>query len=475
MNNISMVIIPLYLIIITIIIIYIGRKVKNYKDFAVGGNNLPWIVVAGTMMATSIGGGTLIGFVGEYYANGMQWAWMAIIGFFGGWVKAKYVAGKIRSLNQDTLPDVFKIRYGKSSRIIAASLILIGEFAVVCAMMSAFGAMLSGYVGVSYDIALFIGIVLFIITAISGGFIGVAYTDAIQSIIIIAGVVIVGTLAFIKAGGFAAFAALEPNMKSIFAQNIPFSKMLGNLLSLFISSFVSQAVFVQRINACRNANDAKKAMHWYNIISAGCIILFIGSMGIGSYIMFGPGLSGNEILAKLLSEMPPIVGALYAAAIIAAILTTANSLLLSNSMNLSKDIFGEIKKDVSDKQLMFISKAYIIIATLIAYAVVKFNPSIIRWIILAYTINACLFIPMYGGLLWKKPGPAAGLISLVLSGIGTLAWELAKNPYGIHSIYIGFVLGIIGLLIGMTFNSKPTDEQMKIVDMFKQKEQIKNV
>lgn len=475
MTNLSMIIIPVYLVIITLIIVFIGKNVKTYKDFAIGGGKLPWYVVSGTILATSIGGGTLIGYVGSYYSLGMQWLWMALGLCVANMIMALFMAGRVNSLGQYTLPDILKLRYGKNTRIAGAIIVLLGEFAVVCAMLASFGAMLSSYLGLSFNISIILGAILFIVTATLGGLVGVAYTDAIQSILIVAGVIIVGALTFIKAGGFVGFSALDPNFTSLFAQNAPHSMMVGNVLSVFFLAFVSQSIFFQRVNACASPRDAKKAVLFSSIMIFICMGFFISSMGIGGRILLGSGLKGNEVLGALLSKMPPVIASLYAAAIIAAVLTTANSLLLSTSMNVSRDIFQEINKDIADNKLMSISKLYIVVATVIAFVVVKFNPSVIKWIMIAYTLNACLFIPMYCGLFWKKPGQTAGLLSISISGIGTVAWELAGSPFGIHSVFIGIGLGIVGLIIGILIGSKPTEEQLEVVDIFKQNKQTKNV
>lgn len=475
MINSSMIIIPIYLVIITLIIVFIGRNVKTYKDFAVGGGKLPWYVVSGTILATAIGGGTLIGYVGSYYSLGLQWFWMALGLSVANIVMALFMAGRVNSLGQYTLPDLLKLRYGKKARIAGAVIVILGEFAVVCAMLASFGAMLSGYLGFSFDISIIVGAALFIITATLGGLVGVAYTDAIQSILIIGGVVVVGILSFVKAGGFAGFSALDPNLTNLFAENAPRSTMVGNVVSIVFLTFVSQSIFFQRVNACANPKDAKKAVLFSSILIFICSGLFILSMGIGARVILGEGLQGNAVLGALLSKMPPIIASLYAAAIIAAILTTSNSLLLSTSMNVARDIFQEANKDISDKKLMSISKIYIVIATVIALVVVKFNSSIIRWIIIAYTLNACLFVPMYSGLFWKKPNETAGLLSLAISGIGTVAWEIAGAPFGIHSVFVGVGLGIVGLIIGILVGSEPTKEQLEVVDTFKQNSIVKKV
>ncbi|MBQ4539512.1 MAG: hypothetical protein II995_07905, partial [Oscillospiraceae bacterium] len=107
-SSMTLAIVLVYLAIITGIIIWTGTKAKKtYKDFALGGNDIPWLVVAGTMFATTVGGGTMIGYVGNYKALGLQWMWVPTTGFCLGMVLAGFVlAPRLRALNQVTTGDM---------------------------------------------------------------------------------------------------------------------------------------------------------------------------------------------------------------------------------------------------------------------------------------------------------------------------------------------------------------------------------
>lgn len=77
MNRLAAVIIPSYIILMVIIMMIVGRKSKStMKEYALGGGGLPWFVTAGTIVASLVGGGTMIGYVGSYYQYGMQWVWL---------------------------------------------------------------------------------------------------------------------------------------------------------------------------------------------------------------------------------------------------------------------------------------------------------------------------------------------------------------------------------------------------------------
>ena len=130
MNVTVLAIVIAYLIVITAIIFWSGKKVKNYHDFALGGGAMPWYVITGTMFASTVGGATMIGYVGSFKTVGLQWAIVPFVGnLIGAMVAGLFFAERLKNLNQYTLADMFKIRFGNKARVIAAILNCLGEFA----------------------------------------------------------------------------------------------------------------------------------------------------------------------------------------------------------------------------------------------------------------------------------------------------------------------------------------------------------
>jgi Na+/proline symporter len=399
----------------------------------------------------------------------MEWGWMGIgIGISLLFI-AFFVAQRVKNLNQTTVADMLVIRYGTGARCVAAGIIMIGDFAVFSAMIASFRKMISGYIGLSSGIALVITVLIFMISANMGGIKGIAYTDLVQSIIILLGVVLVGFMAFSRAGGFVGISQLGSKMLNPFTPNIPAFTMIGNVVSLVGMFFVSQSTLMQKINSTKSPEDARKAVVTMAITVTIGIVVFIGMMGISSRVLFGNSISNpDDVIVTLLSSMPVILGTLYAAAIISAVLTTANAMLLSSSMSFSNDLLRTFKPDATDKLLLVSSKLYIVAACALGYIVVQYIPGVITWILLAYTIQASLIIPLYAGLLWKRPSGRAGFISLLISGLSILIWEFIGKPFGIHSVFIGLATAAIALLLATFADKKSaTPEQQLVVEAFR--------
>ena len=471
MNRLAAIIIPSYIVLMVIIMIVIGRKSKStMKEYALGGGGLPWYVTAGTIVASLVGGGTMIGYVGSYYAFGMEWVWMGV-GLSLAILFIAFVTGpRIKNLDLTSVAEIFALRYGKNARIIASLLLMIGDFAVFCGMISSLAKLLSGYVGLSAQTAMIASVLVFVISTCMGGFKGMAYTDVIQSILIFCGVVIVGIAAFVRAGGIAGLSALPEQYTNPFVQNIPAWTMVGNAVALVGMQFVSQSVIVQKVNATRSSGDAKKALIVVAICIAIVICGMIGSMGISARVIFGDNIAvADDVIVQLLGIMPSLLAAIYAAAIAAAVLTTANAMLMSSGLSFTNDVLGVIKPGLKEKTKVNITRVYVCVAAVLGYFLVQFAPSVITWILLAYTIQNALIIPMYAGLLSKKISTRTGTVSLALSGVGILIWELAGRPFGLHPLFVGLAAALLAIIVGVAVDkSGATPEQSAMVDAFRE-------
>lgn len=473
----TLVIVLAYLVGILAIIVWTGsRAKKTYQDFALGDHSIPWFVVAGTMFATTVGGGTMIGYVGNYKDLGLQWAWVPLTGFSVGMLLAGFVLSpRLRALDQVTTGDMLGIRYGNGAKMLASGLNCLGEIAVVISMSSSFATMANGYLGINYDFALVAGILIFYTTAVMGGLKGVAWTDAIQAIVIFFTVAIVAVLSFNHLQAAGGLSAVPENLLDPFAQNISWLTMSGNIISCLLMSICMQSLFIQRINATKTANDAKKAT-LFNAVACGLfMVIGVGIIGISASVTTGPDATGNNVVTAVLAEMPTILGALYAAAIIAAVLTTANSMLLSCSICVVRDFMGVMNPELksNDKKQLLYSKVIMAVIAVVAALVVKVAPSIMTWILMVYTIIGSLAFPLYYGLLSKKATPLSGVLGVAMGGGVAIVWE-ALNMFGarpaaladIHAVWFGLAFGILGCMLGKLSSKKSSPEQLAAVDAF---------
>lgn len=468
MNTLSAIIIAVYLCVIVGFVLWAGRGTKTFKDYALGSGKLPWYALSATILAALIGGGVMMGYVGSFYQYGVMYFWMCAALVGAQLLMAYVVAERMRRFQVFTIADIFEMRYSKWAKLICGIINMSVGIAVGFAMLSSFSTLISGYLGISLDLARLIGVVLFIVTTTLGGFKGVALTNIIQAIIILGGALTVGVFSYFHAGGVAGISQLPEHLLDMMSPNIPIVTFLGSVVSAFCMGMADQSTTFQSVNAARSPKEARRAV----CVSAWCSLLcmvLIMTMGLSARVLVGEGLSGNNVIVELLKVTPSFIATFYSAAIIAAVMTTANAMYISASMTFSRDLLPLAKPDISDKTQVVMGRVFVCIMTIISFFVIKYVPSIMRWIMLGYSCISCLVIPLYGGVLIKKATPASGELGLGLAIAGVLAWEIMGNPYGISSAFLAIGLGTAGFVAGFFSNRKATEEQQGLVDIFKAK------
>ncbi|BFL46357.1 sodium:solute symporter [Lactonifactor longoviformis] len=472
MSVLKMTVVMIYMAIIVVIVILSGRNTKTYRDFAVGGGKLPWYIIGGTIFSSFVGGGTMVAYVGNFYSNGMIWIWTPVICSVVGIIYI-FISPRIYRIQVMSIGDILMARYGENTKRVGAFLIMIWEFLITASMISAFAAMTSSFIGMNKEISMVIAAVLFALTAMLGGFKGVAITDAIQGCVIFIGLIL-GTLVLgSKAGGFGQVIASAGAKANPFdTSSLAGLMMLGIVISNFGFHIANQSGYIQRINSGKTAKESQKGILLYTIlltIGFGICVPMIGLSGIS---LLQGDIAGDQVIGTLLDQfMPAGLALLYAAAIISAVLTSANSSLLSASMCFTQDFYyGIFKKDADDKKLIVVSKVFIILGAALSYIIAKFAPSIISLLLIVYTLGSAVAVPMIVGLFWKRPGASAGFWSIVFGGASIIIWQILGQPFGIHIALVGIPVAVIVYVVLAFVGKEATEEQKKLVDNIKKKE-----
>lgn len=469
MNTISIIVILGYLALIIGTILYNGQKSKkSFKDYALAGGQLPWFVICGTIVASTIGGGSLMGFVGSFYEYGVMYFWMTIGSFASYLILIFFVSERINRLKVYTIADIFEMRYGKGAQLVAGFINMFVGVAVGFGMLSSFSSLLSNYIGLDATLSRVIGALLFAVTVTMGGLAGAAVTGTIQAVVVIGGALIISATAFVSAGGVHGISQLPANLLDLGAQNLPPFLFWGMVASSFFGNFADQAALFQRINAARTPKDAKKAIFLGSIMITVCMALVL-VMGLSARVILGEGIGENDVISELLKTMNPVISGVYVAAIIAAVIMTANAMYLSASMTFSRDLLKQWKPDLTDKAMVTASRVFVWIMVAVGYVIITYQPSIMKWILIGYASISCLALPLYGGLITKKATPASGKWSLALSIAGVIIWEVLGSPWDINSMFVALLLGLLGFVAGFWNHNGVTQEQLELVDRFKSK------
>lgn len=428
--------------------IYYSKKVSKSEDYILAGKSLGTMVLAGTLLATWVGSGSITGGQTSMgYSFGLMPAVLLTIPSLIGIIVLYYLAPKVRSLGKYTVSSILEEKYGEGGRLMAALIIILAYIGIVSYQMKGVGFILNVTTGISVEWGTLIGAALIIFLATIGGLRSVAPTDAISAAIMVVGLLIALPAIFIVAGGWSEVTSNVPADHLTMTGSLSTIQLLGYLLPPLFLMLSDQNMY-QRLAASKSDSNSKKAnIGW--IIGLIIVTPTISLIAFAASTLFDDIDPGMALMASTL-VLPNVVGGLLLAAATAFIITTGNSFLLSGATNVTYDIVHKyIKKDATDKQLLNMSKLFVFVIGVLSYVLIRFFPTILDVQMYAYTVYGAGLTPaVLGVLLWKRVTKSAGLSSMISGVAVTLLWEVVlSKPYDINSAVIAVPFAILVLIV----------------------------
>lgn len=459
-----------YLLFLLFFGLQFARRMKKKEDFLVAGRTLTAPVLVGTLLATWIGSGDIFSVSDLSYNHGYS----SLIGSSGGWlgiIIVYFIAGRVRRFGQFTVPDILEARYNKWARVLATITTIIAYVTIVSYQFRGGGWVLNtiteGKIGEGEGIII---VAAFVITyTLLAGMMSVAYLDIFNGIIMIAGISLALPFLIHQVGGIDFIVAnITPRTHS-FLGNMTWIQAMGYFVPTFLLA-LGNANMYQRFFSAKNESEAKKSVIGW-IIGVICLGIALQSLAVvgSSYIK---GLetkeAGRIILLVAHQGVPVAVGCVLMAAIVAIIISTANSFLLVPATNFVRDIYQRfIDPNLSDKKAIFLSRLIIIFFGFISYSLISFFPRILDAAYAAYTIYGAGITPALIAVFFWKRATVSGGVSSILGGMTvTIVWEIANKilghlPFGIPAVYPALICSLSLLIFVSLFTSKPEPEKWR--------------
>lgn len=444
--------------------IYFMKKNKSQDDYYVGGRKMSAFHIGLSVVATDVGGGFSIGLGGLGFLIGMSGSWMLFTGIVGAWISAIFLIPIIypvaRKHNFLSFPEILKHFYNKKVALVAGIISLIGYIGFTSSQVLA-GAKLAAATFPSItivDAVLFMGVIVIGYTVL-GGIKAVIYTDTIQWIILMVGLIFVGIpLGYFEVGGWEAIQHYLPDSFMSFT-NITPVEFINWLITIVPIWFVGMTLY-QRIYASKDEKTAKKA--WF---IAGLfewpIMAFMGiALGLLARVAFEQGMftefgyaPGTAIDAEiglplLLTHIFPVgLMGLLMSSYFSAIMSTADSCLMAASGNFTTDILR--LKSGNSKSIRYSQLATLIIGILAILLATKMQ-NVLDLMLYSYAFMVSgLFVPVMGFLFLKKPSAKAAMYSMLFGGGTTLTLILTEVtlPFGLDANFFGISVSAIVFII----------------------------
>jgi SSS family solute:Na+ symporter/sodium/proline symporter len=458
MPDVYLVTVVIYLSLLIGISLWLSFRVKTQEDFVVAGRRLTWPILVGTLLATWIGSGSIFGGGTLGFRQGFAALWQPA----GAWLGIGiiyFVAARARRWGRFTVPELMEARYGVAARVLATVATVISYTIIVSYQFRGGGRVLNLVIPeIGYEQGILITAVFAILFTMFAGLMSVAYTDIANGLIILAGTLTAVPWLVRSAGGWAAVrAGLEPSRFSLFGTMTPQEALGFFLPTLFL--LLGNANMYQRFFAARDEGEAKKSvLGWIvGVITVETLVIALAVIGSGMPAFRELAEPETIIPAVARQGLPAPIGCLLLAAIVAIIVSTADSFLLVPATNLVRDIYQRfINPQASERRLLVYSRLSVLGLGLLAYVLIAFFREILDAVVAAYTIyGAGVTVALLAVFFWPRATPAGGTASIAAGTTVCLAWEAARQlahggdryPFGLETIYPSLAAAFLALVL----------------------------
>lgn len=438
------VIVVVYMIAMLAVGYYASKKIKTTTDFMVAGRRMGPILMAGTLAATEIGGGSSLGVVEKASSLGSsQWglsaAWYVLtMGF--AFVILTFLAPKIRASEVKTVPEYFRRKYGAVAGVFTSITMFLPLIGLTAGQFMASATILSVMLGIGWKTALITVAIVVTVYAVMGGMWSVAITDFVQIGLIVIGMIIAIPFAVNYSGGWDQVVANVPPETFNLIDGIGGPKAIAALVIMYVATFTVGQEAVARYYSARDGKAARQGSILAALVNGiyafiptilGIVTLALVNMGkVSSETILAQGARYSlPILATL--TMPAVIVGFLFAGIISATMSSADSDLLGAGAIFGNDIYKQyIKKTAGDKEVMRVTQITMVIVGAFGLVVALNATSIIDLLMFSFTLRAAgAFFPYVIGHFWKKSSTAGTIASLLAGSVVSIAFErkLIKN------------------------------------------------
>ncbi|WP_434362693.1 sodium/proline symporter PutP [Parasalinivibrio latis] len=457
-----------YLVVMLAIGVYAYRRTVNSEDYFLGGRSLgPW-PAALSAGASDMSGWLLLGLPGYAYAAGMESLWLAGGLLVGTWLNWLICAKRLRTYtieldNALTIPEYFARRFKDSSNLlqtISAFFILLFFLFYTSSGLVAGGKLFETVFGLDYSVAVVVGTVCVVSYTLFGGFLAVSWTDLVQGLLMAAALMIVpvvaldGSLSDLSAS----LTAKNPELMTLWndVKGEPLSAVAIISLVAWGLGYFGQPHILARFKAARSNRDIDTARHiavgWTALSMVGAIL--IGLVGI-LYVdanMGGNLADGETIFMVLVNAVfHPVVAGILLAAILAAIMSTADSQLLVSSSALAEDFYKQVfKKEASPQEVVMVGRVAVVALSIVAL-LLAMNPdsTVLGLVSYAWAGFGAAFGPaLLLSLFWKDMNRLGAIVGVLVGGITVVVWkQLSGGLFDVYEIVPGFIFASAAIVV----------------------------
>ena len=466
--------------------LYAWHRTLSSSDYFLGGRSLgPWSAAL-SAGASDMSGWLLLGLPGYAFAAGLEAFWLAA-GLLGGtWLNWLIVSRRLRTysaLADDslTLPEFLANRFEDRKGLlqpVSAIFILIFFLFYTSSGLVAGGKLFESAFGIDYHWAVMIGMVSVISYILVGGFLAVCWTDLIQGLLMAAALLVVPVVALEASGGadtvFQELQRINPELLSVFTTVNGEALSVITVLSLlgWGLGYFGQPHIMARFKAVQSERQLvlarRIAVSWTGICMLGALLA--GLTGVVYTQRAGISLDDPEAIFMVMVNalFHPVIAGILLAAILAAIMSTADSQLLVCSTAFAEDFYRDIfRRNAPQEEVLLVGRIAVVgIAVIATWLALNPDRSVLGMVSYAWAGFGAAFGPVLVlSLYWRRMNGIGALAGIVAGGLTVVWWKQQQGGwYDLYEIIPGIIAATLAVVVFSYLGRKPSKNMETLFD-----------
>jgi SSS family transporter len=440
------------------------RFTRDESDYWIAGGRLGWLLGGATIAATHVSAGSFIGTIGVIYTAGWSFAWIVLSIPLAYWFLAAVLAPRFTRTRELTVSAFLESRYESLAlRRLSAVVILVAIVVYVQAQIVASGLVGSIVFGVSREWAMVVFTLVLLAYTAMGGLFAVVYTDFLQLLIMIAGVLLALPIAVHELGGFdALFSYVRAVKPETFTWETFPPRHLFTMGIAFTLGTVATPEKLVRLYSMKDMRHLRRGVLFAFVAATGLnLVIFV--IALAAIVLF-PGLPTGDLAMPLVARavLPPLLGALLLAAILSAIMSTVSALMLVAASALARDLYGTFRPASTDRERILVGRVGVLLVGTAPLALILSGVGrgeLVQFIVLLYTavMASSFFVPVVLGVYWPRATKAGALASMAGGVVTCFAWKL-YGAVDIDPVLPGLLVSLM-LFVGVSlFTARPSEK-----------------
>ena len=428
MHVLDITVIAVYMLGVLAVGFYFLRRQGSTDEYFVGDRAMGAGHIGLSVVATDVGGGFSIGLGGLGFTMGISASWLLFTGLIGAWLAAVVLIPRVKELGDrhgwQTYPQFLEDRYDGACRTAAALVSAVGYAGFVGGQILAGAKVASATFGLGLQASVWLTAAVVILYTASGGLQAVVYTDTVQWMVLLVGLVVATPFALDAAGGIEGLRAGLP-AAHLTLSNVTVTQLATWMLTIVPIWFVGMTLY-QRIYATRDVATARRAWFMAGLLEWPLMAFLGAGLGMMARVVHPTADAEMGLPMLLHSSLPVGISGLVIAAYFSAIMSTADSCLLASVGNIVGDFYvRHLRPDAPAKTVLRLSRTLTLAVGLVSVLVASTLPQVLDAVLLSYAFMVSgLFAPTVAALLARRPAGRSALAGMLAGGCAAVALNI---------------------------------------------------